>query len=59
MSPDAIDDTDSGMWDSLCRKEIPSAYQFDTSQGGQAVNLIQPHSLLELLTGNSVMRLMA
>ena len=59
ISPDAINYTDSGMWDSLCRKEIPSAFQFDTSQGGQAVNLIQPHSLLELLTGNSVMRLMA
>lgn len=59
ISPDAINYTDKGMWDSLCRKEIPSAFQFDTSQGGQAVNLIQPHSLLELLTGNSVMRLMA
>lgn len=59
VSPDAINYTDSGMWDSLCNKEIPSAFQFDTSQGGQAVNLIQPHSLLELLTGNSVMRLMA
>ena len=59
VSPDVINYTDKGMWDSLCRKEIPSAFQFDTSQGGQAVNLIQPHSLLELLTGNSVMRLMA
>ena len=59
VSPDAINYTDKGMWDSLCNKEIPSAFQFDTSQGSQAVNLIQPHSLLELLTGNSVMRLMA
>ena len=59
ISPDAINYTDSGMWDSLCNKEIPSAFQFDTAQGGQAVNLIKPHSLLELLTGNSVMRLMA
>ena len=59
ISPDAINYTDRGMWDSLCNKEIPSAFQFDTAQGGQAVNLIQPHSLLELLTGNSVMRLMA
>lgn len=59
ISPDAINYTDNGMWDSLCNKEIPSAFQFDTAQGGQAVNLIQPHSLLELLTGNSVMRLMA
>ena len=59
ISPDAINYTDKGMWDSLCNKEIPSAFQFDTAQGGQAVNLIQPHSLLELLTGNSVMRLMA
>lgn len=59
ISPDAINYTDKGMWNSLCNKEIPSAFQFDTAQGGQAVNLIQPHSLLELLTGNSVMRLMA
>lgn len=59
ISPDAINYTDKGMWDSLCNKEIPSAFQFDTAQGGQAVNLIKPHSLLELLTGNSVMRLMA
>lgn len=59
LAPKVINKTDKGMWESLYRKEIPSCFQFDTVSGGQAVQLIRPQNLLELLTGNSVLRLMA
>lgn len=59
LAPKVINKTDKGMWESLYRKEIPSCFQFDTVSGGQAVQLIHPQNLLELLTGNSVLRLMA
>ena len=59
IHPDVINYDNQDMWESLYNREIPSCFQFDTQQGSQAVALIHPHSLLELLTGNSVMRLMA
>lgn len=59
LAPKVINKTEPEMWESLYRKEIPSCFQFDTVSGGQAVQLIHPQNLLELLTGNSVLRLMA
>lgn len=59
IHPDVININDKDMYNSLYKKEIPSCFQFDTAVGSQAVQLIHPSSLLELATGNSVMRLMA
>ena len=59
FAPKVLNYDDQDMWDDLYNRQIPSCFQFDTPQGSQAVNLIHPQSLLELLTGNSVMRLMA
>ena len=59
LSPKVLNYDNPGMWESLYKKEIPSCFQFDTVSGGQAVQLIHPQNLLELLTGNSVLRLMA
>lgn len=59
LAPKVLNYDNKGMWESLYRKEIPSCFQFDTVSGGQAVQLIHPQNLLELLTGNSVLRLMA
>ncbi len=59
IHPDVINKTEPSMYDSLYNREIPSCFQFDTPVGNQAVQLIHPSSLLELATGNSVMRLMS
>lgn len=59
LDPKALCYDDQGMWDALYNKQIPSCFQFDTAVGSQAVQLIHPSSLLELLTSNSVLRLMA
>ena len=59
LDPKVLNYEDKGMWDALYYKQIPSCFQFDTAVGGQAVQIIRPSSLLELLTSNSVLRLMA
>lgn len=59
LDPKVLNYDDQGMWDALYNKQIPSCFQFDTAVGGQAVQLIHPSSLLELLTSNSILRLMA
>lgn len=59
LAPKVLNYDNKDMWESLYRKEIPSCFQFDTLSGSQAVQLIHPENLLELLTGNSVLRLMA
>ncbi len=59
LDPKVLNYDNKGMWDALFNKEIPSCFQFDTAVGGQAVQLIHPTNLLELLTINSILRLMA
>ena len=59
LDPKQLNYDSEEMWDALYNKQIPSCFQFDTAVGGQAVQLIHPQSLLELLTSNSILRLMA
>lgn len=59
LDPKVLNYDSQDMWDALYNKQIPSCFQFDTAVGGQAVQLIHPSSLLELLTSNSILRLMA
>lgn len=59
LHPDVIDYKEPKMWDMLYNNEIPSAFQFDSIVGGQAIKLIHPQSLAELVAANGLMRLMA
>ena len=59
LHPEVIDYTTKEMWNLINQKKILSIFQFDSPVGEQAINEVQPDSLLELATINSVMRLMA
>lgn len=59
LHPSIINYDEPEMWKLLHEGKILSAFQYDTQQGVQAVNLIHPSSLGELAAGNSAMRLMA
>ena len=60
LHPEVLDYDSKDMWQLVNNKEVLSLFQFaDSPVGEQAINEIQPDSLLELATINSVMRLMA
>jgi len=58
LHPDVIDFKSKEMWAILCKGEILSAFQFESSVGEQAIKLIQPQNLIDASNGNTVMRLM-
>jgi len=58
LHPDVIDFKTKEMWDILCRGELLSCFQFESSVGEQAIKLIQPQNLIDASNGNTVMRLM-
>lgn len=58
LHPDVLDYTTSEMWDWIGENKVVNLFQFDTQVGLQAVKRIKPHSLVELATANSIMRLM-
>jgi len=58
LHPDVIDFKSKEMWDILCKGELLSCFQFESSVGEQAIKLIQPQNLIDASNGNTVMRLM-
>lgn len=58
LHPDVLDYTTPEMWDWIGENKVVNLFQFDTQVGLQAVKRIKPHSLVELATANSIMRLM-
>jgi len=58
LHPDIIDFKSKEMWDILCKGELLSCFQFESSVGEQAIKLIQPQNLIDASNGNTVMRLM-
>ena len=58
LHPDVIDFKSKEMWNILCRGELLSCFQFESSVGEQAIKLIQPQNLIDASNGNTVMRLM-
>lgn len=58
IHPDVLDYDTKEMWDLIGNNEIIDAFQFDTLVGAQAVKKVKPHSISELATANSLMRLM-
>ena len=58
LHPDVLDYTTKEMWDLVGNNEIIDAFQFDTPTGSQAAKKVKPHTLPELATANSLMRLM-
>lgn len=59
LHPSRIDYKTIEMWQLLHQNKVLGAFQYDSPQGVQAVDLIRPTSLGELAAGNSAMRLMA
>lgn len=57
LHPDVLDMESKRMFELLHEGEIPSAFQFDSAVGSQAVSKIKPESFQELSAGNSLMRL--
>ena len=58
LHPDVLDYDTKEMWDMVARNDVTDLFQFDTTVGLQAAKRIKPHSLVELATANSIMRLM-
>lgn len=58
LHPDVLDYTTPEMWDWIAENKVTNLFQFDTQVGLQAAQRIKPHSLVELATANSIMRLM-
>lgn len=58
LHPDVIDYDTKEMWDMIAKNDVTDLFQFDTAVGLQAAKRIKPHSLVELATANSIMRLM-
>ena len=57
LHPDVLDYDTKEMWDMVAENSVPDLFQFDTQVGLQAAKRIKPHSLIELATANSIMRL--
>ena len=57
LHPDVIDYTDKEMWKLLYNGDVVNAFQYEGSVGKQALSKIHPQNFLELVTGNSLMRL--
>lgn len=58
LHPDVLDYDTKEMWDMVANNDVTDLFQFDTPVGLQAAKRIKPHSLVELATANSIMRLM-
>lgn len=58
LHPDVLDYETEEMWDWVAENKVMNLFQFDTQVGLQAAQRIKPHSLVELATANSIMRLM-
>lgn len=58
LHPDVLDYDTEEMWDMVAENKVLNLFQFDTPVGLQAAKRIKPHSLIELATANSIMRLM-
>lgn len=57
LHPDVLDYTNSEMWDSCSNGEIIDLFQFITPVGGACIKKIKPHSLVEMMNANSLMRI--
>lgn len=58
LHPDVLDYDTEEMWNWVADNKVMNLFQFDTQVGLQAAQRIKPHSLVELATANSIMRLM-
>ena len=59
LHPAVLDYKTKEMWQLVHEHKILGLFQYDSPQGAQAIELIQPETLAELSAGNSAMRLMA
>lgn len=59
LNPSVLNYEDEKMWDLICNNKIISLFQYETPMGLQALQTIKPRKFLDLVSGNSLMRLMA
>ena len=57
LHPDNLRFNDDEMWDMLYRGDVINAFQDETLVGQQALKKINPRSFIEIVNGNSLMRL--
>lgn len=57
LHPNVLNYDDEKMWQNITK--IPALFQFDTAVGSEAIKFVKPKNITELMTANSVMRLMA
>ena len=57
LSPDILEYNNPEMWQMLYNGEVINAFQFEQNRGKESLIKIQPHTLQELISGNSLMRL--
>ena len=57
LHPDVIDKEDKEIWDNICQGKIMSCFQFETPVGSTCIKKLQPQSLPEIASANSLMRL--
>lgn len=58
LHPDVLDYETYDMWELVGGNSVPDLFQFSTQVALQAARAIKPHSLVEMATANSIMRLM-
>ena len=58
MHPDVLDYTSKDMWDLLGQGSIIDVFQFSTDIGVETVRKLKAQSLGEMISANSLMRLM-
>lgn len=59
LHPDVLPLEDKKLWDALLNGDIVKCFQFEGVVGSQALKKLRPHSVEEMATCNSIMRLMA
>lgn len=57
IHPDKLEFKTEEMWDMLYQGHITNSFQYETEQGQQTLRKIKPRSFMEIVNGNSLMRL--
>lgn len=57
LHPDAIDTKNLKVWENIRNHDVIKLFQYDTPQGFQGIDLVQPQSIVDLINTNSALRL--
>lgn len=59
LHPDVLEYNDPELWKLMSEHKVIDIFQYDTMVGVQTVDKIHPQNVIEMSTGNSLMRLMS